>query len=55
MLFTRRVLRGASVPDFSAFLGQGTHALMLPAWLELTAVVVGSLSGSSSPSTANST
>lgn len=46
MLFTRRVPRGASVPDFSAFLGQGTHALMLPAWLELTAVVVGSLSGS---------
>lgn len=46
MLFTRRVLRGASVPDFSAFLGQGTHALMLPVWLELTAVVVGSLSGS---------
>lgn len=46
MLFTRRVLRGASVPDFSAFLGQGTHAPMLPAWLELTAVVVGSLSGS---------
>lgn len=34
------------MPDFSAFLGQGTHALMLPAWLELTAVVVGSLSGS---------
>lgn len=34
------------MPDISAFLVQGTHALMLPAWLELSAVVVGSLSGS---------
>lgn len=46
MLFTSYVLRGAIVPDLSAILAQGTHALMLPAWLELTAVVVGSLSGS---------
>ena len=46
MLFTRYVLRGAVVPDLSTFLAQGTHTLMLPAWLELTAVVVGSLSGS---------
>lgn len=37
---------GAIVPEIASFLAQGTHALLLPTWLELTAVVVGSLSGS---------
>ena len=37
---------GAIVPEIASFLAQGTHALLLPIWLELTAVVVGSLSGS---------
>ena len=36
MLFTRYVLRRAVVPDLSAFLAQGTHALMLPARLNLS-------------------
>ena len=38
MLFTRYVLRGAVVPDLSASLAQGTHALMLPACLNLNAL-----------------
>ena len=38
MLFTRYGLRGAVVPDLSAFLAQGTHALMLPACLNLNAL-----------------
>ena len=38
MLFTRYVSRGAVVPDLSAFLAQGTHALMLPAYLNLNAL-----------------
>ena len=34
------------MPDAISLFAQGTHVLMLPAWLELAAVVVGSLSGS---------
>ena len=34
------------MPDLTALFAQGTHVLMLPAWLELAAVVVGSFSGS---------
>lgn len=34
------------MPDAISLFAQGTHVLMLPAWLELAAVVAGSLSGS---------